>query len=559
MGRLRVIAAPFVAGAPAGARVGTRLRVSPQDAAVLRAAGSHLGSLAGRDLAARCAEGRLDARGRAVSRRERKRALTAGSSSRWAGAITRVSEDQWQLAARNLHAEQASLLARARRIEARAAVPAGETAGRIPGYATPAERHAKTIRLKVLEGRLACTERRLETGRVSVTRGGRDLLRKRLNLAAAGLTGDQWRREWESARLFLTADGEAGKAWGNETIRFNPDEGWLEIKLPAPLSDLANLPHGRYRLSCPVSFSYRGDEVAAQAATGAVRYDVTCDPARNRWYIDASWKTAPAAAATLDELRQYPVVAVDVNVGHLAAAAVAPDGNILGTPATIGLDLTGQPAATRDGRLRAAISTIIATARRHGARAIVIEDLDFAEARAEGRERHGNRPSRGRRGRTFRRAVAGIPTGKLRGRLVQMASNAGLSVVVVDPAYSSRWGAQHWLAPLREHHPKATGHHAAALVLGRRGLGHRAGRRANGNRPAPEDAARPAPARPRQPPAAGPAPRKPATQRGPRQPPGTKTGSPHRTTAGDQAAQHRTGPPAPQDHLLHARLGTVGA
>ncbi len=109
MGRLREIAAPFVAGAPAGARVRTRLRVSPQDAAVLRAVGSHLGSLAGRDLAARCAEGRRDAGGRAVSRRERKRALTAGSSSRWAGAITRTSEDQWQLADRHLHAEHASL------------------------------------------------------------------------------------------------------------------------------------------------------------------------------------------------------------------------------------------------------------------------------------------------------------------------------------------------------------------------------------------------------------------------------------------------------------------
>jgi hypothetical protein len=187
----------------------------------------------------------------------------------------------------------------------------------------------------------------------------------------------------------------------------------------------------------------------------------------------------------------------------------------------------------------------------------VIEDLDFTQARAEGREHRGNRPSRGKRGQAFRRTVAGIPTGKLRERLVQMTANAGLSVIVVDPAYSSRWGAGHWLAPLREHHPKATGHHAAALVLGRRGLGHRAGRRANGNRAAPEDAARPAPARCRQPPPAAPAPRKPATPRGPRQPPGTETGRPHRTTAGNQAAQHRTGPPAPQDHLLHARLGTV--
>jgi hypothetical protein len=72
--QLREIAEPFVAAAPAGARVRTRLRVSAQDEVVLWAAGRHLGSLAGRDLAARCAEGRLDAKGRAESRRERKRA-----------------------------------------------------------------------------------------------------------------------------------------------------------------------------------------------------------------------------------------------------------------------------------------------------------------------------------------------------------------------------------------------------------------------------------------------------------------------------------------------------
>ena len=132
---------------------------------------------------------------------------------------------------------------------------------------------------------------------MSVVRGGKALLRKRRNLAAAGLTEERWRREWESARLFLTADGEKDKAWGNETIRWNPDAGWLEIKLPAPLARLANQPHGRYRLSCPVRFSYRGDEVAAQAATGAIRYDISHDPVRGRWYIDASWKVTPPARA----------------------------------------------------------------------------------------------------------------------------------------------------------------------------------------------------------------------------------------------------------------------
>jgi hypothetical protein len=115
---LREIAAPFAAAAPAGARVRTRLRVCRRDAEVLTAAGRHLGALAGRDLAARCAQGRLSAKERAESRRERKRALTAGSSSRWAGSITRASGDAYRLASRNLAAERATLASRARRIGA---------------------------------------------------------------------------------------------------------------------------------------------------------------------------------------------------------------------------------------------------------------------------------------------------------------------------------------------------------------------------------------------------------------------------------------------------------
>jgi IS605 OrfB family transposase len=438
-GALRRVAAPFVAAAPAGARVRARLRLSAEDEAVLRAVGAHLGSLAGRDLAARCAEGRLDAAGKAASRAARKRALTAESSSRWAGAITRSTEDAWRLAEQNLRAERASLQARIRRVEARLATRVGGKAGRVRGYATPAERHAKAIRLKTLRARLGRAGRRLDAGAVSVVRGGRALLRARNSLAAAGLTQQEWRAQREAARLFLTADGEKDKAWGNETIRWHPGEDWLEIKLPALLAHLANRPHGRYRLSCPVEFSYRGDEVAAQATSGAVRYDIACDPARGRWYIAASWATAPAHVPSLDGLRRHPVVAVDVNAGHLAAAVIAGDGNIVGTPAIIGLDLAGRPATTRDGRLRAAITTLITTAKEHGAGAIVIEDLNFAEARAERRERAGNRPSRGRRGRAFRRAVTGIPTGKFRDRLVQMAANAGLHVIVVDPAYTSRW------------------------------------------------------------------------------------------------------------------------
>lgn len=176
---LRPISAPFVAAVPAGVRVRTRLRVSAQDEAVLRTVGRHLGSLAGRDLAARCAERRLNAKETARSRAERKRALTAESSSRWPGTITRTSEDQHVRAGQSLRAEQASLTARIRRIEARLVVNTGEKVGQTRGYATAAERHSKTIRLKALKARLGRVRRHVDAGTVSVVRGGKSLLQKR--------------------------------------------------------------------------------------------------------------------------------------------------------------------------------------------------------------------------------------------------------------------------------------------------------------------------------------------------------------------------------------------
>lgn len=447
-----------MAAGPAGARVRTRLRATPQDAAVLTAAGAHLGSLESADLAVRCCEGRLDARGRAASRAARKRAVTAQSSSRWAGAVTRTSEDAWQLADRNLKAERATLRSRIKAIEGRLAVPAGTGRGRKRGYATQAERFQKQQRVQALRARLAGVDARIKAGRVSVCRGGSRLAKAGHSLPAAGRTPEQWRQEWDAERWFLTADGEAGKLLGNETIRWNPGEGWLEVRLPGPLARLANRPHGRYRLECLVEFPYRGDEVAAQATTGAVRYDISYDPGRGRWYLDASWRPSARAVPAIEELREHPVLAVDLNHGHLAAWAVTPDGNPAGSPVTVPLALAGLPAPQRDGRVRAAITTLITLAREHGCQAIAIENLDFTDARRQGREKTGPRPSRGARGRRFRAIVAGLPTARFRDRLSQMTANAGLHVIAVDPAYTSRWGGEHWLAPLRERDKATTGH-----------------------------------------------------------------------------------------------------
>jgi hypothetical protein len=467
---LRAMTVPFVVALPAAVRIRTRLPVSAADAMVLREVGGHLGRLAGRDLAERCSLGFTDA-----DRTRRKRTLTGASSSRWAGAITRTSEDQWQRGYRNLLEQRAGLRRAIRCLRARLAAPTGGRAGGVRDYANAAERWEKQRRLDLLTARLARVEARLAQGRVSVVRGGRRLLHARQHLEAAGLTEPQWRQRWQAARWFLTADGDAGYPLGNGSILVHPEEGWLELKLPAPLAYLANRPHGRYRPSCPVEFSYRAEAWAAQVASGAVRYDISYQPKRDRWYLDASWTHPRRPVPTLAELADFPRVAVDLNAGHLDCVVLDPAGNPIGSPQTVSLDLDGVCSRSRDGRLRASISRLIALAKAHGCRVIAIEDLDFAEARAEGRETLG----RGRRGKHFRRTVAGIPTRQFRYRLTQMCANQRLWVVAVDPAFTSRWGREHWQVPLQMRTPSitVTVHHAAAVVIGRRSLGHRARRR----------------------------------------------------------------------------------
>ncbi|GAA4630378.1 hypothetical protein GCM10023196_055510 [Actinoallomurus vinaceus] len=267
-------AAPFVAVGPSGVAIRDRLKgLTPADVKVLRLVGDHLGSLASRDLKARCAAGLDHDTGQWA---DRKRALTAESSSRWAGSITKTTHDQWALARRGRLAHIQSLEAGIATITHRLSLPVGEKGTkRSPGgYRDAEEWFAKTRRLGVLQNRLAAVRADWQAGRVRIVRGGKKLLRTRHNLDAAELTKAEWRKKWEAARRFLAADGESGKRYGNETIRVTP-EGEVSIKLPAPLVRLATAAHGRYVLAARVSFPHRGEQWRDRVSTNrAVAYRV---------------------------------------------------------------------------------------------------------------------------------------------------------------------------------------------------------------------------------------------------------------------------------------------
>ncbi|MEU6259758.1 IS200/IS605 family accessory protein TnpB-related protein [Streptomyces sp. NPDC047043] len=461
MGGLQELAASFVVPGPSGVAIRDRLKgLTGEDEKVLRLVGDLLSTLASRDLRARCAAGLEHDSERWA---ERKRTLTEQSSSRWAGSITKATHDQWALARRGQLAHIHSLQAGIATITHRLSRPVGEkgTKQAPGGYHSRQEWFTKSRRLHVLEDRLQEARAHREAGIVHVVRGGKQLLNTRHHLQTAGLVQEQWRARWEAGRRFLQADGEAGKRFGNETIRVTPD-GEVSLRLPAPMVRLANAPHGRYVLTARVSFPHRGEQWRDRvSANRAVAYRIHEDPVRGRWYLTASWTMAPVQSVPLEAVRAGGLVGVDTNADHLAAWRLDTHGNPVGQPLRFGYDLSGT-AAHRDAQVRHALIRLLHWAKRHHL-AVAVEDLDFQAEKT--REKHGRK-------KRFRKLISGLPTSRLRARLVSMAAELGIPVVAVDPAYTSKWGAQHWQKPLTGNNRKTSRHDAAAVAIGRRALGH---------------------------------------------------------------------------------------
>ncbi|MFE9867227.1 IS200/IS605 family accessory protein TnpB-related protein [Streptomyces sp. NPDC005506] len=468
MGGLRELAASFVAPGPCGVAVRDRLKhLTPQDVRVLRAVGAHQGALASGDLKARCADGLEHG---ADTWASRKRELTALSSSRIAGAITKATHDQWALARRCQAAHIQKLEAGIRALRHRLSLPIGEkgTKREAGGYRSKGEWFRKSRRLAMLEERHAAAVAEWQAGRVRVVRGGKRLLNTRHHLGQAQLSEEQWRQRWEAERWFIAADGESGKRFGNETIRVT-DTGEVSIKLPAPLAHLANARHGRYTLASTVASAHRGAEWADRiTANRAVAYRIHLDTERGRWYLTASWQRPAVQTIPLETARARGMIGVDTNADHFAAYRLDRHGNPVGGARRFSYDLSGS-AGHRDAQIRHALTRLINWAVRVGVGAIGIEDLDFATEKT--REKHGGR-------KRFRQLISGMPTGKLKARLVSMAAEQGLAVVAVDPAYTSLWGAQHWQKPLTTPRRKMSRHDAAGIAIGRRALGHPVRRRA---------------------------------------------------------------------------------
>ncbi len=353
--------------------------------------------------------------------RSASRSSPAVSSSRWAGAITRAAEDQYQLGMRRLAAHVTDLRRRCEVLERGARCARANCAGRrqragrasvaaaSTGYRSAAERFAKTRRLAVLRPGwpLASAPWRWS----SVDHGGREAVvahpqpprRRRYDRAAVarplGRRADVLDRRW--------------RVWQAGRQRDHPRRRRQPVAHQDPGRPGRPVRHAsRDRRPDAVQPPRRRNGPARVAARQAVRYDISYDPGRGRWYLDASWSTSTRTGARpRTSCAPGRVLGVDLNADHLACCVLDASGNPVGEPVSIEVITAGLAASRRDGRVRAAITALLDHAQHNGCAAIVIENLDFADARATGRETLG----RGKRGKRLRRTVAGIPTAPVPG------------------------------------------------------------------------------------------------------------------------------------------------
>ena len=288
----------------------------------------------------------------------------------------------------------------------------------------PARRRRNAVGRRNAEAAIARLEKEL-AGLPRWCFGGRRLLRRgRLR---------EWRRRRDGEALFC---GETGKCGGNEVAQWR--SGSLRLRLPrssaVPGVVLADV---RFRAR---------DEAVLERATDR-REPVT-------WRVKLLPRGKVQLCATLEQ--PEPAVAgdaangalgVDLNKGHLALVNVSPDGRVVGAErAPLPKDRDGLCAVARRV-VRAALERGVP---------IVLESLDF-------RKKKSWLKSYGRR---FAETLSTFRTRQVSTAMEREARRAGVEVRFVDPAWSTKLGRLKYRARRR-----LGTHHAAALVLGRRGLG----------------------------------------------------------------------------------------
>ena len=278
---------------------------------------------------------------------------------------------------------------------------AGRGAG--VGIATPRSGSPRPAGWRSCGPGLAAAEEALAAGRPSITVGGKRLWRTRNHLDAGGhdraaVAGTLGRRADVSDRRRRIGQGRRQRNHprrrGGPAAYQSPGRPGRPVRHPCAIA-------------APVRFTHRGQEWAARvAARRAVRYDITStlSEAAGIWTPPGKPPPNRAPAARRAARRAGAGRRSQCRPSGLLCARTA-RATRSATRSRSTCDTAGLAASRRDGRVRAAITALLDHAEQQDCSAVVVENLNFADARATGRETLG----RGNAGNDFAAPWPGSP------------------------------------------------------------------------------------------------------------------------------------------------------
>lgn len=313
----------------------------------------------------------------------------------------------------------------------------------------PRVQHQKNRRLALLKEKLEQLTSDIKEGKVPITFGSNKLFRAQFALKENGYANHaEWKTDWEVARtsqIFFI--GSKDETSGNQSCTlFSKEDGSFDLRVRLP--DALKL--GKYVTLSNIVFNYgQTDLIQALKQKGAISWRFLKD--KKGWRLFASISLPKKETLSLDAAG---VVAIDINVDHIALVELDRNGNLIHkeTHQFLSQDKSKHQTRAQIGD----VSKNIVEYAKQKKKPLVIEKLEFTKKRASLRQQ----------GHKLARKLSSFTYSSICTHIHARANKEQVKVCEVNPAYTSQIGKVKF-----SHRYGLSIHHGAALAIGRRYLG----------------------------------------------------------------------------------------
>lgn len=330
----------------------------------------------------------------------------------------------------------------------------------------------KAKRLNKLNQKLLVLKKELHNKHTKVLYGGSKLLKERHSIHNNDTAKlNRWRKEWMLSRtneMFFI--GSTDEKMGNDNAHLTRDEHnhlFLRILIPLHMRRIEKyrFEENQVYVHLPISFKYHKQMIENhllihensnknERKESGLKNSVSIKikNSEHGLYVHASFELE---AQKIRTNKDYGVIAVDTNPDHLAVAELDEHGNKVHA-FSVPLDLLNKSSGQRKNIIFHAVKKITQYANSKG-KSIVIEDLDFSKKRAMLSKNENT---------AYALMLSSFSYSTITYAFISRCFKEQIELLKVNPAYTSQLGkikysTLHGLSV----------HEAAALMIGRRGMG----------------------------------------------------------------------------------------